>query len=144
MLPEEDSSHACLYRLVLDHGDFGIHNMNIDESPRITSLFDWETGCIVPAILRDTNLSVAGAYRCCPALTRLTSKASKAERTWLASWTEHCHRVLFEQVPDHQRAIEAGRDARKLWFALRDQRGDDPEDYFGALGLCAKKRHKEI
>ncbi|KAF7197590.1 hypothetical protein HII31_01093 [Pseudocercospora fuligena] len=149
ILPEEDSSHACLYRLVLDHGDFGIHNMTIDERPKITSLFDWETGSIVPAILSDTNMSVAGADLIIdesgrPALTRLSSKASEAERVQHVSCTEHYHRALFEQVPDYQRAVEAGLDARRLWFALRDWRGDDPEDYFGALGAWAEKRLKEI
>ncbi len=50
---------AALYRLVLDHGDFGIHNMSIATDaggrPHITSLYDWETGCILPALLSDPH-----------------------------------------------------------------------------------------
>lgn len=51
-----------LYRPVLDHGDFGFHNMNIaidaTGRPFITSLFDWEDGLIVPAILSDPMLCI--------------------------------------------------------------------------------------
>lgn len=51
-----------LYRFVLEHGDFGIHNtsIKIDESgkPEVTSLYDWETGYIVPAILSDPLVAV--------------------------------------------------------------------------------------
>ena len=52
--------------------------------------------------------------------------------------------VLFEQAPDYERVIEAGKDARHLWFALRDWRGDDPEGYFGDLGVWAERRMKEL
>ena len=58
-----NSEQDTLYRLVLEHGDFGIHNMMItrDENslPLVTSLYDWETGCIVPAILSDPLMAVA-------------------------------------------------------------------------------------
>ncbi|KAJ8125508.1 hypothetical protein O1611_g8131 [Lasiodiplodia mahajangana] len=53
IIPADDERNL-LYRLVLEHGDFGIHNMSIEigtGQPRVTSLFDWETGYIVPAIL---------------------------------------------------------------------------------------------
>lgn len=57
-----DSDNISLYRLVLEHGDFGIHNMSItlDESgrPLVTSLYDWETGCILPAILSNPLMRV--------------------------------------------------------------------------------------
>ena len=50
-----DGDQGSLYRLVLDHGDFGIHNMSIaldvDGQSLVTSLYDRETGCIVWAIL---------------------------------------------------------------------------------------------
>jgi hypothetical protein len=43
-----DNDENSLYRLVLEHGDFGIHNMSItmDDNglPFVTSLYDWETG----------------------------------------------------------------------------------------------------
>ena len=53
---------SFLYRLVLDHGDFGIHNMLITvdaaKQPQITSLYEWETGCIIPAILSDPEMAL--------------------------------------------------------------------------------------
>ena len=51
---------------------------------------------------------------------------------------------LFNQTPDYERVIRAGKDARHLWFALRDWRGDDPEAYFGELGDWAERRMKEL
>lgn len=55
-----------IYRLVLEHGDFGIHNMTIDmtaNGPKVTSLFDWETGHIIPALLSDTEVAVVRDLR---------------------------------------------------------------------------------
>ncbi|KAL8781353.1 MAG: hypothetical protein Q9213_006042 [Squamulea squamosa] len=53
---------ADLYRLVLEHGDFGIHNAsittNVNGGPLVTSLYDWETACIVPALLSDPLVAV--------------------------------------------------------------------------------------
>lgn len=51
--------------------------------------------------------------------------------------------VLFDRAPNYRDTIRAGKDARHLWFALREWRGDDPEDYFGALGVWAEKRIEE-
>lgn len=55
MPPGDDEN--LLYRFVIDHGDFGVHNISItmdaNNQPLATSLYDWETGYIVPAILSD-------------------------------------------------------------------------------------------
>ncbi|KND90471.1 hypothetical protein TOPH_05004 [Tolypocladium ophioglossoides CBS 100239] len=55
-------TQTSLYRLVLDHGDFCIHNMSIEidisNQPLVTSLYDREIGCIVPAILSDPRMAV--------------------------------------------------------------------------------------
>lgn len=56
IMPPDDDATPGFYRLVLEHGDFGIHNMTIIkdvERPEITSLFDWDMGHIVPAFLSD-------------------------------------------------------------------------------------------
>ena len=57
-----DSDQTSLYHLVLEHSDFGIHNISItmdaNGQPLVTSLYDWETGCIVPAILSDPLMAV--------------------------------------------------------------------------------------
>ena len=61
IMPQEDM-RGMLYRLVLEHGDYGIHNMTIavddERRPHVTSLFDWETGFIVPAIFSDPLVTV--------------------------------------------------------------------------------------
>lgn len=65
ILPADISSsrlQPTLYRLVLEHGDFGIHNMSItfdaNQNPLVTSLYDWEAGNILPAILSDPMMSL--------------------------------------------------------------------------------------
>lgn len=52
--------------------------------------------------------------------------------------------ALFLHAPHFEHTIKMGKDARHLWFALRDWRGDNPEDYFGALGSWAEKRMGEL
>lgn len=51
---------------------------------------------------------------------------------------------LYEAAPDFERAIVAGKDARYLWFALKNWRGDEPESFFGELGTWADDRMAEI
>jgi hypothetical protein len=63
MLPSEEDDQY-LYRMVLEHGDFGIHNMSITAEAdmnhvHITSIYDWETGCIWPALLADPEMALA-------------------------------------------------------------------------------------
>lgn len=57
-----DSDKISLYRLVLERGDFGIHNLLIkldaNSRPLVTSVYNWETGCILPAILSDPLMRV--------------------------------------------------------------------------------------
>jgi len=83
-----DSDQTPLYRLVLDHGDFGIHNMSItmdaNGQPLVTSLYDWETGCIVPAILSDPLMAVAVDLvtdeNAAPSITRVSDDATPDDR----------------------------------------------------------------
>ncbi|KAM0525609.1 hypothetical protein ACHAPE_000317 [Trichoderma viride] len=65
-----------------------------------------------------------------PAATRLWDIMTADEPEKAATWSK-----LY---------FEAGRDARHLWFALRDWRGDDPEQYFGDLGAWAKERMRKL
>jgi hypothetical protein len=64
ILPSEDAG-GRLYRHVLEHGDYEIHNVSIKTSPDglplVTSVFDWETACMVPAFLADPLVAVIGA-----------------------------------------------------------------------------------
>lgn len=53
IMPQENAE-GSLYRLGLEHGDFGTHNITTtfdsDGEPLVTSLFDWETGWIGTAL----------------------------------------------------------------------------------------------
>ncbi|KAI9674959.1 MAG: hypothetical protein M1817_001365 [Caeruleum heppii] len=151
IMPTGDDENL-LYRFVLDHGDFGVHNISItmdaNNQPLATSLYDWETGYIVPAILSDPLMAVTvdlvADEDAAPALTRLPRIVTADELEQMATWPRLYLEALFRDAPDYKRTIQAGQDARHLWFALRDWRGDDPEDYFGDLGAWAAERMKEL
>ena len=82
---ETDDRSPDFYRLVLEHGDFGIHNISItkEENMKITSLYDWETGCIVPALLSDPTMSLYADMvvdeHANPTLARVSKNASEDE-----------------------------------------------------------------
>jgi hypothetical protein len=83
-----DRDQTSFYRLVLDHGDFGIHNMSITRDangqPLVTSLYDWETGCIAPAILSDPLMAVVADLvadeNAAPSFTRVSDYATLEDR----------------------------------------------------------------
>lgn len=97
-----ESPKVPLYRLVLDHGDFGIHNISTTKDmygePLITSLYDWETGSIVPAILSDP-LVAAGPVDLItdengrPAVTRLPECPTPHDLETHAAWAQHYIKV---------------------------------------------------
>jgi hypothetical protein len=163
---------TCYYRLVLEHGDFGIHNMTISmnarERPLVTSVYDWETGCIVPALLSEPLMAVTVDLvpdeDATPSVTRVPDEADGEDRREYMEWAE-CYfkvrhrfsvdglrdmltvsppQILFKEAPDYRRTIQAGRDARYLWSMLKEWRGEDPEAYFGALGQWAERRIVEL
>ncbi|KAH0580235.1 hypothetical protein H2248_001753 [Termitomyces sp. 'cryptogamus'] len=148
----KDGNESSLYRLTLDHGDYGIHNMSITEDdsgrPLVTSIYDWEFGCFVPAILSDPKM-VVGIHlvtdeNAFPSFTRYEKDASPEERAEYMTWSERYFEALYKFAPEYQHVIRAGKDARHLWFALRSWKGDDAEDFFGKLGDWAEKRMKEL
>ncbi|KIK60090.1 hypothetical protein GYMLUDRAFT_611951 [Collybiopsis luxurians FD-317 M1] len=47
-----------IYQLVLDHGDWGIHNITITPAGDITSVFDWDVGSITLALLSDPLMAI--------------------------------------------------------------------------------------
>lgn len=95
IMPMGDDGNG-LYRFVIDHGDFGIHNMSIamdvKQQPRITSVYDWETGCIVPAILSDPLMAVAIDLTtdrdANPAVTRLSDIMTVDKLEQAATWSK--------------------------------------------------------
>lgn len=144
ILPHEPS----LYRLVLEHGDYGIHNMTIAVSaegePSVTSLYDWETGCIAPALLSDP-LVAAGPVDLVtdangrPAVTRIPERASQTDLEAYTGWAGQCINALYADAPEYKTAIWEGRHARHLWIAPRDWRGGDSERFFSCLRAWAEK-----
>ncbi|KAK3987618.1 hypothetical protein QBC44DRAFT_270819 [Cladorrhinum sp. PSN332] len=141
-----------LYRLVLEHGDFGIHNTTVaadaDGKPQVTSLYDWETSCIWPALLSDPLVAagpvdlIVGEYGQ-PAVTRLPEGATQADLDTYAAWARHYIQKLYRDAPGYETVIRAGKDFRHLWFALRDWRGGDSEEFFGKLGAWAENLMQE-
>lgn len=94
IMPEGDDEPS-LYRLVLEHGDFGIHNMSIttakDGRPLVTSLYDWETGCVVPAILSDLSMAIVPVDlitddNAAPSITRVPDDTTAEEREKYTAW----------------------------------------------------------
>ncbi|KAF2235559.1 hypothetical protein EV356DRAFT_523083 [Viridothelium virens] len=149
IMPPETTKKPTIYRLVLDHGDFGIHNMSITaDDYRVTSVFDWETECIVPAILSDPSMAVVVDLvtdeAAAPSVIRVPTDTTSNEHVKYMAWATQYIDILYEKAPEYQSTIKAGRDARHLWFALRDWRGDDPEGYFGTLGTWAERRLGEL
>ncbi|KAG8411503.1 hypothetical protein J3458_015560 [Metarhizium acridum] len=148
-----DVPDGSLYRFVLEHGDFGIHNMTITKKkngrPHVTSLYDWETACIWPAILSDP-LVAAGPVdiitdgQGAPSITRLPEDATHTDLETNSSWAGHYIKNLYHAAPGYEMAIRAGKDFRYLWYALRDWRGGNSEEFFGALEEWAEKRITEL
>ena len=99
LLPQENSE--VLYRLVLEHGDFGIHNTSItrdNNKPHITSLYDWETACIVPALLADPLVATGPVdlitNECGePAITRIPGSPTATELEVCATWSRYYIKV---------------------------------------------------
>lgn len=108
IMPKGDDEDV-FYRFVIEHGDFGIHNMSIamdvEKQPIITSVYDWETGCIVPAILSDPMMAVTVDLttdgEANPAATRLwdmmTADELEKAATWSKLYSEVCSlpKLLF-------------------------------------------------
>ncbi|KAF1817608.1 hypothetical protein P152DRAFT_487427 [Eremomyces bilateralis CBS 781.70] len=100
----------------------------------ITSLYDWVAGCIIPAILLNPEMAVAVGF---------STDFGLVDENGTTSITR-VPKILFDEVPDYEYVINAGKDACHLWFALRDWRGRDLEGYFGNIGPWAERRVNEI
>ncbi|KAI4280128.1 MAG: hypothetical protein L6R35_005971 [Caloplaca aegaea] len=93
-----EASEASLYRHVLEHGDFGIHNISItgdtDGNPFVTSVYDWETACIVPAILSDplvaaSPVDLVANEEGVSCVTRIPNNSTATEMKDYAGWAHH-------------------------------------------------------
>ncbi|KAJ7746567.1 hypothetical protein B0H16DRAFT_1375768 [Mycena metata] len=147
ILPVEGDQNA-FYRFVLEHDDFGIHNMTINDKQDVTSLFDWETSHIVPAILSDPRLTVwcdlAVDEEGNPIISRLWEDMDNERRSEFQGYAKHYWQILSERAPEFISTVSAAKDARHVWFTLKAWRGNNPEGYFGDLGTWADRRYKEL
>lgn len=109
ILPAEDANNT-FYRHVLEHGDFGIHNTSIatdvENEPFVTSLYDWETGHIVAAILSDplvaagpVDLSADESSK--PAVMRLPKDPSPDNLDLYARWAQQYIEVRVSYHESH-------------------------------------------
>ena len=106
IMPQENTT-TSLYRFVLEHGDFGIHNTSITKDtigePLITSIYDWETACIIPAMLFDP-LVAAGPVDLTtdkegkPYVTRLPKNPTAADIETYTIWARHYIKVRYSVI----------------------------------------------
>jgi hypothetical protein len=90
-----------LYRFVLDHGDFGVHNMTVamDDGgqPKITSVYDWEGGRVVPAILCEpkmvTTVDLVIDEKGKPNISRWGDGDTPEKMAQYRKWTEEYYKV---------------------------------------------------
>jgi len=155
-----------IHRLFLEHGDFGIRSMSIRTHAKdqrlVTSLYDWETGCIVPAIFSDplmavwvdlvTDENAAPSYIQVPAdstpddhvqyiiWARRYIKASHSFKNGVSQYMnrEIINRLSPCRISSIKRPITCNQSREKreprLVCPTRLWRGDDTEGYFGDLG----------
>ena len=96
-----DNDQTSLYRLVIDHGDFGIHNMSItmdaNGQPLVTSLYNWETACIVPAILSGPLMAVVVDLvtdeNAAPSIIRVPDDATPNDHAQYVTWARQYLKV---------------------------------------------------
>jgi hypothetical protein len=108
-----------LYRFVLEHGDFGIHNMDIfegrTERPLVTGLHGWNNAHLMPAILADLNVCVQVTLTVdedvgMPAMTDMPSTLTTEEMIHMAPWPKQYFEVS-EEAPAKDPPVRMDPDA---------------------------------
>ena len=91
--------------------------------PLVTSLFDWETGYIVPAILSNPEMAVVvdlvTAKNAEPSVARLDDEETAESMAEYQAWSTQYFKTLFKEAPAYKEPILAGEDARHVWFTLK-------------------------
>lgn len=178
ILPKPSDRHVetALYRFVLDHGDFGMHNMTValdkDSMPQITSVYDWEGGSVVPAILSEpkmvTTVDLVIDEDGEASISRWGDGDTPDKMSQYWTWTDEYYKVsqalqnglscgetpmanvistsqcLFSEAPEYRQIIKTCLDARRIWFTLRKPSGVEQERRLAELGIWAEKRHVQL
>ncbi|KAL4947814.1 hypothetical protein BDW69DRAFT_177642 [Aspergillus filifer] len=146
ILPEDEESEPgkpIFYRLILEHGDFDVHNMAIKQEPEnvsVTSLHDWDLGHILPALLSDPSLGTTvnlgvdengkPSFLGLEGDANVTAKQKEEYLGWAGVYVE----TLFARAPAYKRVIQSGKHARALWSILSHWNSDDIEASCERLG----------
>jgi hypothetical protein len=73
--------------------------IHISGQPFVTSLYDWETGYIVPAILSDPLVAVVidlvTDKNAAPSITRVPQNATRDDRAEYMTWARQYFEVRF-------------------------------------------------
>ncbi|KAF7290529.1 hypothetical protein MIND_01292800 [Mycena indigotica] len=148
ILPDDKEDHLGLYRLVLEHGDYGIHNMSIVEEESetlVTSLYDWESGHIIPALLSNPQLAVYVDLQLDnesqPTISRIWEGITEEAHAEQLGYAKYYYDALQRHHPQYFSILKQARDARHIWTALISfgEGVDDHELYFGRLGNWAEE-----
>ncbi|TRX97826.1 hypothetical protein FHL15_001036 [Xylaria flabelliformis] len=151
-----DCSQPSLYRLVFEHSDSGIYNMSItmdaNNSPLVTSLYDWETACIVLAILSDPLMLVivdlGTDYNANLSVTRVPKNAIPSDRTQYMEWARlYIQRPLdLRSVtpPLHLAASNGELDVVRCLLVLRKSWGNFDDDFTVALVAAASNGQHDV
>jgi len=95
--------------------------MDANGQPLLTSLCDWETRCTVPAILSDPSMAdLVIDENATASITRVPADATPPNCAEYMTWAKQYFQALFNQAPNYERAIQARKDPRHLWFGLRN------------------------
>lgn len=88
VMPTEKTT-VFLYRPALEHGDYGIHNVLTIQRKKV----DWETACIVPALLSDPVMAVTvdltANEKGEPCATRVPENPFPTEEEKYRKWARH-------------------------------------------------------
>ncbi|KAI4632831.1 hypothetical protein J4E80_000189 [Alternaria sp. BMP 0032] len=87
LLPQENSD--LLYRLVLEHGDFGIHN---------TSIITDESSLLADPLVAAGPVDLITNERAEPAVTRIPGSPTAAELEAYATWSRHYIKVCLYRI----------------------------------------------
>ncbi|KAF7313235.1 hypothetical protein MKEN_01010200 [Mycena kentingensis (nom. inval.)] len=141
-LPQGDE----LYRLVLEHGDFGLHNMSIrEDTAAVTSVYDWDSH-ILPALLSNPQLAIYVDLQldddCNPVISRAWNGITEEQRAEQMEYSRLYYQALDACQPRYLPVLRAGKDARHIWAALVSWASseEDHEIYFCRLGEWANER----
>lgn len=116
ILPEGDE----FYRPVLQHGDFSSYNASVfvEEGGqiKITSVFDWQRGCIVPLILSELKTR-ADLFDFTMDEDGKPLGITRANQMYTSKWQNDkvCQSLLMAVSPRCVRELLTLRDQKKVW-----------------------------